>query len=112
MPRQCYKDLIPGKEYTVKGTLMVKSTGEPLLGEDGKPVTAETTFTPDHDHGTVDVTFEFDGSSLKGDIVNEVVVQSGYYEQVLVKEAWDETVQTGSVCASCGEEKPLEGGAA
>lgn len=33
-------------------------------------------------------------------------------EQVLVKEAWDETVQTGSVCASCGEEKPLEGGAA
>ena len=35
-----------------------------------------------------------------------------YYEQALVKEAWDETVQTGSVCASCGEEKPLEGGAA
>lgn len=52
------------------------------------------------------------GYSTDVPIVNEVVVQSGYYEQVLVKEAWDETVQTGSVCASCGEEKPLEGGAA
>ena len=74
-----YKDLIPGKEYTVKGTLMVKSTGEPLLGEDGKPVTAETTFTPDHDHGTVDVTFEFDGSSLKGDsvVVFETLYRDG-----------------------------------
>ena len=74
-----YKDLIPGKEYTVKGTLMVKSTGEPLLGEDGKPVTAETAFTPDHDHGTVDVTFEFDGSSLKGDsvVVFETLYRDG-----------------------------------
>ena len=52
------------------------------------------------------------GYSTDVPIVNEVVVQSGYYEQVLVKEAWDETEQTGSVCASCGEEKPLEGGAA
>lgn len=51
------------------------------------------------------------GYSTDVPIVNEVVVQSGYYEQVLVKEAWVETVQTGSVCASCGEEKPLEGGA-
>lgn len=52
------------------------------------------------------------GYSTDVPIVNEVVVQSGYYEQALVKEAWDETVQTGSVCASCGEEKPLEGDAA
>lgn len=269
-----YKGLVPGKEYKVVGTLMLKDTGEPLLDANGKSVTAETTFTPDHDHGTVDVTFTFDASLLAGQqvvvfetlyrldkeitvhadiedenqtieviqpgvdtvavdgfdgdkdvvadpeaeitdtlsyknvipgstyevhgilmdaetglpllsgegadkvgedeltdfwhelcdltgitsakplepvygtettyhtvcntcnalidgnaaqhieetghsgystdvpIVNEVVVQSGYYEQVLVKEAWDETVQTGSVCASCGEEKPLEGGAA
>lgn len=52
------------------------------------------------------------GYSTDVPIVNEVVAQSGYYEPVLVKEAWDETVQTGSVCASCGEEKPLEGDAA
>lgn len=52
------------------------------------------------------------GYSTDVPIVNEVVVQSGYYEQVLVSEAWDETVQTGSVCASCGAERPVEGGAA
>src|SRR5699024_5300075 len=28
-----YEDLIPGKEYTVKGVLMNKETGEPLLVE-------------------------------------------------------------------------------
>ena len=60
------KDLIPGKEYKVVGKLMLKDTGEPLLDADGKPVTAEATFTPDHDHGTVDVTFTFDASLLAG----------------------------------------------
>ena len=52
------------------------------------------------------------GYSTDVPIVNEVVVQSGYYEQVLVSEAWDETVQTGSVCASCGAERPVEDDAA
>ena len=61
-----YKDLIPGKEYKVVGKLMLKDTGEPLLDANGKPVTAEATFTPDHDHGTVDVTFTFDASLLAG----------------------------------------------
>ena len=64
-----YKDLIPGKEYKVVGKLMLKDTGEPLLDADGKPVTAEATFTPDHDHGTVDVTFTFDASLLAGEEV-------------------------------------------
>lgn len=54
------------KEYKVVGKLMLKDTGEPLLDADGKPVTAEATFTPDHDHGTVDVTFTFDASLLAG----------------------------------------------
>ena len=33
-----------GTQYTLTGTLMVKSTGEPLLDADGNPVTATTTF--------------------------------------------------------------------
>lgn len=53
------------KEYTVKGKLMDKETGE-ALKVDGKAVTAEATFTPDHPSGTVDVTFEFDASALAG----------------------------------------------
>ena len=64
-----YKNLVPGREYTVKGQLMVKSTGEPLKDKDGKPVTAEAKFTPADTTGTVDVTFTFDGSALKGESV-------------------------------------------
>jgi hypothetical protein len=59
-----YKGLVAGDAYTVHGTLMVKSTGEALEDADGKPVTATAEFTPDKPSGTVDVTFEFDASSL------------------------------------------------
>ena len=69
--RVAYKNLVPGKEYTVKGTLHVKKTdgegninGEPLK-VDGKPVKAETVFTPDAPEGTVDVTFTFYTLALK-----------------------------------------------
>lgn len=61
-----YKDLVPGKEYVVSGTLMVKETGEALLDADGNPVTASTTFTPDSSEGSVDVVFEFDADLLAG----------------------------------------------
>ena len=59
-----YENLIPGKEYTVKGTLHSKETGDPLE-VDGKPVKAETVFTPEEADGTVDVTFTFDSRDLK-----------------------------------------------
>mgnify|MGYP001771144962 CR=1 FL=1 len=65
-----YTNLIPGKEYTLSGTLMVKGTDdegnvtEEPLTVDGEPVTAETTFTPETADGTVDVTFTFDSSAL------------------------------------------------
>ena len=61
-----YKDLVPGKEYTVSGTLMVKETGEALLDADGTPVTGSTTFTPEKSEGSVDVVFEFDADLLAG----------------------------------------------
>lgn len=58
-----YKHLIPGKEYTLKGTLMDKATGEPFL-VDGQPVMSEVTFIPEDFFGTVTVTFVFDGSGI------------------------------------------------
>lgn len=61
-----YKDLVPGKEYTVSGTLMVKETGEALLDADGNPVTGSTTFTPEKPEGSVNVVFEFDADLLAG----------------------------------------------
>lgn len=61
-----YKDLVPGKEYTVSGTLIVKETGKALLDADGNPITGSTTFTPEKSEGSVDVVFEFDADLLAG----------------------------------------------
>ena len=68
-----YKNVIPGKEYTLKGTLHVKVTDEEgnvtekPLEVDGKPVTAETTFTPEKSDGKVEVTFTFDSTGIPQD---------------------------------------------
>ena len=56
-----YTNLLPGREYTVSGTLMDKETGKAVLA-DGKEITASTTFTPEKSEGSVDVIFTFDAS--------------------------------------------------
>ena len=56
-----YTNLLPGREYTVSGTLMDKETGKAVL-TDGKEITASTTFTPEKSEGSVDVVFTFDAS--------------------------------------------------
>ena len=74
-----YKNLVPGKEYTLNGKLYSKSTGKPLMVGD-KPVTSQTTFTPEKADGKVEVTFTFDSRDLedKTDIVVfESLVRSG-----------------------------------
>ncbi len=63
-----YEGLKVGKEYTVKGTLMNKETGEAIVDEEGNEITSETTFTPETTDGTVDVVFTFDGSAVKAGI--------------------------------------------
>ncbi|MGN0273892.1 MAG: VaFE repeat-containing surface-anchored protein [Chordicoccus sp.] len=72
-----YTNLIPGKSYTVSGTLMDKSTGKALT-QNGKTVTASKTFTPDKADGTVDVTFTFDATQLSGKSV--VVFEKASYD--------------------------------
>ena len=74
-----YDNLVPGKTYTITGTLMVKETGEALAGADGKPVTGETTFTPESAKGSVDVTFTFDSALLAGKhlVAFEVLSRNG-----------------------------------
>ncbi len=47
-----YTNLTPGKEYTIVGTLMDKSTGKPFE-IDGKIVTSEVTFTQKKSSGKV-----------------------------------------------------------
>ena len=60
-----YTDLLPGKEYTVKGTLMDKETKKPLM-VDGKPVTSETKFKPEKKDGEVKLEFEVETKELSG----------------------------------------------
>ena len=68
-----YKNVIPGKTYTLKGSLHVKVTDEDgnvtekALEVDGKPVTAETVFTPEKSDGKVEVTFTFDSTGIPQD---------------------------------------------
>ncbi len=61
-----YTNLLVGKTYTAKGTLMDKDTKEPLLDAEGKQITGETSFTPEKANGTVEVSFSFDASNLGG----------------------------------------------
>ena len=70
-----------GKEYTLKGVLMDKSTGHKLT-VDGKTVESSVTFTPNEDCGDVDVVFSFDGSELKETDI--VVFEYLYYNDELI----------------------------
>ena len=76
-----YSSLLPGKEYTVSGTLMNKKTGEAVL-IDGKPITASTTFTAEKAEGSVDIVFEFDASAIAGTTV--VAFESMEYKGIEV----------------------------
>ena len=71
-----YKHLIPGKEYVLKGVLMDKSTGKPLV-INGEEIRSETVFTPDAPTGEAIVEFVFDSKYIKED-TGIVVFESLY----------------------------------
>ena len=73
-----YKHLVPGTEYTVKGVLMDKATGEPLL-IDEKEIRSENTLTPDEPSGSVTVEFTFDARYIKKD--TDIVVFESLYSE-------------------------------
>lgn len=74
-----YEGLIPGKEYILKGILMDKETGKPLLVQN-KEVTAETVFVTEKADGTAEVEFTFDAQSAAG---KELVVFEYLYTDSL-----------------------------
>ena len=53
-----YHNLLPGKEYTLRGVLMDQEIGEEFL-VNGDPVTSEVVFTPSEPDGSVEMTFTF-----------------------------------------------------
>lgn len=89
-----YTHLIPGREYTVKGILMDKSTGAALL-VNGKEITAEITFTPEKAEGEVIVRYTFDGKGIK--CQTDIVVFEALYcdgEEIAVHADIEDAEQT------------------
>lgn len=104
-----YKPLVPGKEYTIKGVLMDKSTGKQFL-VDGKEVCSEVTFTPETADGEVTVSFTFDGSAITKD--TEIVVLETLYrdgKEIAVHADIDDTDQTVTIHPQPEPEKPQTG---
>ena len=71
-----YSGLQAGKTYLIKGKLIDKSTGMPLL-VDGKEVVSEKKFTAENSSGEVMVSFTFDASDLSS---RKIVVFENLYE--------------------------------
>lgn len=72
-----YRNLLVGHEYTIKGVMMDKNTGEPFL-VNGETVEREVTFTAETSDGEVEVTFTFDASGIKENTA--LVVFENLYE--------------------------------
>lgn len=70
-----YEHFNVGKTYKIKGTLMDRDTGKPVM-VNGQAVTSETEFKCSQEDGTVKVTFEFDATELAG--TNVVVFEKAF----------------------------------
>lgn len=104
-----YKNLTVGKEYTVSGVLMDKSTGKAFL-VDGKEVSSEVTFTPETADGEVTVSFTFDGSVITKD--TEIVVFETLYREgteIAVHANIEDENQTVTIHPQPEPEKPQTG---
>ena len=104
-----YKHLTAGKEYTIKGVLMDKSTGKQFL-VDGKEVCSEVTFTPETADGEVTVSFTFDGSVITKE--TEIVVFETLYREgteIAVHANIEDENQTVTIHPQPEPEKPQTG---
>lgn len=104
-----YKHLTAGKEYTIKGVLMDKSTGKQFL-VDGKEVCSEVTFTPETADGEVTVSFTFDGSVITKE--TEIVAFETLYREgteIAVHADIEDENQTVTIHPQPEPEKPQTG---
>ena len=104
-----YKHLTAGKEYTIKGVFMDKSTGKQFL-VDGKEVCSEVTFTPETADGEVTVSFTFDGSVITKE--TEIVVFETLYRdgtKIAVHADIEDENQTVTIHPQPEPEKPQTG---
>ena len=104
-----YKNLTAGKEYTIKGVLMDKSTGKQFL-VDGKEVCSEVTFTPETADGEVTVSFTFDSSVITKE-TKIVAFETLYHEgtEIAVHADIEDENQTVTIHPQPEPEKPQTG---
>ena len=104
-----YKHLTAGKEYTIKGVLMDKSTGKAFL-VDGKEIRSEVTFTPETADGEVTVSFTFDGSVITKE-TEIVAFETLYHEgtEIAVHADIEDENQTVTIHPQPEPEKPQTG---
>ncbi|MBQ3470188.1 VaFE repeat-containing surface-anchored protein [Candidatus Saccharibacteria bacterium] len=75
--------LRPGLEYTIKGIVMNKETGDEVV-IDGVPVTSEVTFTPGVNCGELEMSFKFNTTGLNG--AKLVIFTELYFENNVILE--------------------------
>ena len=113
-----YKNLVPGRTYTISGILMNQKTDEPYLDAEGKEVRAERTFVAGEEEdgivaevdkeknsvsGTVEMKFSFNGTNLED--ITTVVFEDLYHNNVKVTAHADihdkaQTIHFPKVCTS------------
>lgn len=71
-----YRNVVPGKEYTIKGRLMSRETGDEVAKSE------EVKFTPAAADGTVDISFVVDTTALEGQTL--VAFENLYYSGIEV----------------------------
>lgn len=82
-----YTGLKKSKTYTINGILMNQKTKEPLLDQNGNPITATKDFKPKTAEGSVEVEFTFDARGL--DLTNVTVFEECYLGDVFITDHKD-----------------------
>ena len=77
-----YKNLTPGREYTVTGKLVNQKDGRDVLDQNQKSITASITFKPEKTAGSVKLVYQIEKGILEGSSV--VVFEDLYYNNAKV----------------------------
>jgi hypothetical protein len=91
-----YQGLKPGETYILKGVLMSKKLGQPLLIHD-QPVTASCEFKPEKSEGSATVVFDLDAYGLTGDVVVFETLENASGEVIAEHRDLSDTNQTVSI---------------
>lgn len=98
-----YKNLIVGRTYELKGRLMDKTTGQPLL-INGKEIVASKTFVPTKPDGVEELEFTFNSKNLQGKQI--VVFEDLYQDKIHVATHSDINDKGQTVTVETPKDKP------